>query len=394
MKGHCLLKLMQFAEHLSGYPGTKQKDDLSYWTEFVHRFFSPRGVWKQTLHTVDDHEGDKQYEIGFPTLARYFSTHFESGVTNIQLILEKGTTDKPLTGDCHYIENSKASLQYWFEDRSHLVATGTVRAQFDQEQKIELFEFICTDFEEYISRSLVIQAAKPNHNWIKEWKKLNSQDPKASPEMSKKSKTRTVKSPAVPPPDLDLPQSLIRRGTHVTEAVHQFLEISEIIGQMNPLFNYFHMHPSLGPYQALDQYVQTQVNGAGAQAMNAPQVPQPGPRTPSFSQFPMGASPHAAHLQLPQSPHIGSPVPGGAMAPQMQMQQSQQGTSSSGPSANTSPAGTKRRRPSGVKTEDDGPTPVSAPTPGGGPQMNGVPPNKTKPPTPRMQKRLKSNPAS
>lgn len=101
-----------------------------------------------------------------------------------------------------------------------------MRAQFDQEQKIDLFEFICTGFEEYISRSMVIQAAKPNHNWIKEWKKLNAQDPKASPEMSKKPKARTAKSPVAPPPDLDLPQSLIRRGTHVTEAVHQFLEVS------------------------------------------------------------------------------------------------------------------------------------------------------------------------
>jgi hypothetical protein len=161
---------------------------------------------------------------------------------------------------------------------------------------------------------------------------------------------------------------------------------------MNPLFSYFHMHPGLGPYTALDQYVQTQVNGAAAQGMNGQPMPQPGPRTPSFGQFPMGASPHAAHLQLPASPHVGSPAPGGAIAPQMQLQQSQQGTSSSGPSANTSPAGTKRRRPSGVKTEDDGSTPASAPTPGAGPQVNGIQANK-KPQTPRMQKRTKGNPA-
>lgn len=89
---------------------------------------------------------------------------------------------------------------------------------------------------------------------------------------------------------------------------------------------------------------------------------------------------------------MGSPAQGHMQAPGMTLQQSQQGTSSSGPSANTSPASNKRRRPSGVKTEDDSgaPTPVMGP----GPQVNGVAmAGKAKPPTPRMQKRVKGNPA-
>lgn len=86
------------------------------------------------------------------------------------------------------------------------------------------------------------------------------------------------------------------------------------------------------------------------------------------------------------SPHVGaSPVPGHMQAPAMQMQQSQQGTSSSGPSANTSPASNKRRRPSTVKVEEDG---SGAPTPAGS-QVNG---RAGKPPTPRMPKRQKANP--
>lgn len=38
----------------------------------------------------------------------------------MQLIMDKGTTDRPLPGDCHCIENSKASLVYWFETGSHV----------------------------------------------------------------------------------------------------------------------------------------------------------------------------------------------------------------------------------------------------------------------------------
>jgi hypothetical protein len=163
---------------------------------------------------------------------------------------------------------------------------------------------------------------------------------------------------------------------------------------MIPLFGFCHGHPGLAPYQALDQYV-SHINSV-AQNMNGQIMPQGGPRTPSFGQFQMGQSPHTANMQLPGSPHIGSPAPGTMQAPGMQLQQSQQGTSSSGPSANTSPAGTKRRRPSSaVKNEED--TPGSAPTPSGGgagPQVNGVQHGKTKPPTPRMPKRVKGNPAA
>lgn len=158
------------------------------------------------------------------------------------------------------------------------------------------------------------------------------------------------------------------------------------MGQMNPLFSYCYSNPELGPYSALEQYVSTQINGAGgAPQVNGQGMQQP-PRTPSFAQFQMGASPAAAHMALPGSgsPHVGaSPIPGQMQAPQMQMQQSQQGTSSSGPSANTSPASNKRRRPSTVKVEEDG---SGAPTPGSGAQVNG---RATKPPTPRMPKRAK-----
>ncbi|POR31952.1 Adhesion defective protein 1 [Tolypocladium paradoxum] len=392
MKGQCLLKLMQFSEHLSGFPGAKGKDDLSYWNTFVARFFAPNGVFRHSVHISDAEDTmDKQYEIAYPAIARYFHTHFGSGVKSMQLIMDKGVTDRLLPGDCQFIENSRASLVYWFETGSHLVATGILRAQFDAEQRLELFEFLTTGHEEYISRKQVIDAAKPAHMWFKEWHKLNSQDGKQSPEMTKKSKAKPLKSPPSQPPEVlvDLPDSAVN-SKGVTEAVHQFLEIVEVMGQMNPLFGYCHGNPGVGPYLALEQYVSTYINGAPP-AMNGQAMPQ-GPRTPGFGQFPMGASPAMAHMNLPGSPHIGSPGPGQMQAPGMQLQPSQQGTSSSGPSANTSPASNKRRRPSGVvKTEDDG---SGAPTPAGsGPQVNGVQNRATKPPTPRMPKRVKGNPS-
>ncbi|RCI13329.1 hypothetical protein L249_0322 [Ophiocordyceps polyrhachis-furcata BCC 54312] len=386
-KSQCLLKLLQFSEHLSGYPGAKAKDDLSYWNMFVARFFSPSGVFRHSLYISDAKEPmDKQYEIAYPAIARYFHTHFGSGVKSMQLFMDRGVTDRPLPGDCHCIENARSSIVYWYETGSHLVATGTLRVHFDAEQRIELFEFLTTGHEEYISRKKVIDAAKPAHMWLKEWHTVNSQDAKQSPEMSKKSKAKALRSPQTQPPEVlvNLPDCAVN-GKGVTEAVHQFLEIVEVISQMTPLIGFCHSNPGVGPYAALDQYVSTYISG-GPPAMNGHVPPQQGPRTPSFGPFAIGASPATVHMNLPGSPHMGSPAPGHMQAPGMQLQASQQGTSSSGPSANTSPASNKRRRPSGIKEEEGSGAPAPAP------QVNGAPNRSNKPPTPRMPKRVKGNP--
>ena len=169
--------------------------------------------------------------------------------------------------------------------------------------------------------------------------------------------------------------------------------MADIIGQMSPLFTFTHSHPGISPYIALEQYM-SQVGGQGPN-VNGQAMPQGVPRTPGYNQFPMGASPAMANQMLPGSPHMGSPAPGQMQAPAMQLQVSQQGTNSSGPSANTSPQqNNKKRRASQAKLEDDGPT--SAPTPATigtpqMPQMNGVQGKAKLPPTPRMQKRMKNN---
>lgn len=56
--------------------------------------------------------GDKQVEMNFPAIPRYLQA---SGAKKIELQLGQGTTDKPLPGDSHFIENSNASLTMWFE---------------------------------------------------------------------------------------------------------------------------------------------------------------------------------------------------------------------------------------------------------------------------------------
>lgn len=77
-----------------------------------------------------------------------------------------------------------------------------------------------------MSRKQVIEAAKPAHNWIKEWRNVNNSDTK-SPELSKKGKGKQLKSPQSHPPEVlvDLPDTAVN-SKGVTGAVHQFLEVT------------------------------------------------------------------------------------------------------------------------------------------------------------------------
>lgn len=140
LKGACLMRLMQFGDHLSNFEAsskplsaymasgaqrlaaqvTKQREDLNYWLKFVDRFFSQKGVLRHSVWIVDDasagnETSNKQYEITFPALARYFHTHFESGVQNMQMIMERGS-EKELPNNGHYIESQKSSFVYWFNN--------------------------------------------------------------------------------------------------------------------------------------------------------------------------------------------------------------------------------------------------------------------------------------
>lgn len=84
-------------------------------------FFSQKGVFKHSILIRDgeDQTQQKHYEIAYPAIPRYFHTHFDSGVKSMQLIMDKGTTDRTMPNDCHMIWNDKTSLVYWFEDGAH-----------------------------------------------------------------------------------------------------------------------------------------------------------------------------------------------------------------------------------------------------------------------------------
>ncbi|KAI4125054.1 MAG: hypothetical protein LQ347_005504, partial [Umbilicaria vellea] len=408
LKGSSVLKLHLFADHLSQFSVSprsqqngrlgKQSNDLNYWQLFVDRFFSDKGVLRQQIWNADDSSA-KVYEISTPALPRYYWTHYNSGVQNVQMILEK-PQEKELPTGGHYVESAKSCFIYWFVNGCQLVTMGNLKAQFDQNGRIDILDLVTTEHNEYIPRARLQAAVEsPDHK----------QSPSASKATGKRASQQRGKQqlqvPQEQAPQIVLPNSMVN-AYGVTDAVSRFLELAESISQMQNLFLYSQQNPQLSPSDALNQLVASFQSGSQQQAsfnmqqhpLNPALQPAPGQRTPGLN-GPMAshfASPAAAHLNLPNNTASGSPatihnmspamqnhslipnhnqMPGPPQAPTsvgMMAQPSHQGTNTSagtasqGTSANTSPNVTnKRRRGNSVKVEGDD---------GGGPDLNGTVP--------------------
>lgn len=72
-----------------------------------------QALWNSTTRET------KQFEITTQVLARYYYTLFESGVRNVQIMLE-GTRETPLPNQGHIVESPKASFVYWFQNDCHV----------------------------------------------------------------------------------------------------------------------------------------------------------------------------------------------------------------------------------------------------------------------------------
>jgi transcription elongation factor len=147
------------------------------------------------------------------------------------------------------------------------------------------------------------------------------------------------------------------------------LQIAEVMMVMGPLMEFSQRNPELRPQEAMHRMVtetaqnmrmnQMAANANGGMQMNT------GQRTPGLNGPNQFASPAMNHLGLPQqgSPHISGPahtpspahLQQGGIAMVHQMSQGNSNLSGSqGPSTNTRPnVTTKRRRTSLVKIEDE-----------------------------------------
>lgn len=98
----------------------RQSNDISYWHGFVNTFFSPKGFLRLSLWSQTE-ESTKSYEIPTSALARYYCSHFNSGVQSIQMYMENAN-QRDLSNGYHIVESDRCSFTYWFTN-GHQVRT-------------------------------------------------------------------------------------------------------------------------------------------------------------------------------------------------------------------------------------------------------------------------------
>ncbi|KAL4879154.1 LIM-domain binding protein-domain-containing protein [Aspergillus karnatakaensis] len=363
VRGQAILTLGHFAEQLSTFQSRGEATDLAYWSAFVDRFYSPSGVLRQGVYNPQ--AGSKQFEIATPALARYYLTQFTSGIRQIQMLIE-GAREKDLPNGGHIVECPKASFIYWFTNDAQLFSTGTLRAHFDFQNKIEMLDIVVMNHTEYLPRSQ-LQALELDQK----------QSPKVTKNMGKRAQQKQPQQPAI-----TLPESMVT-SNGVPTAVMSFLEVAETMSQMQLLFQYSYQHPNLTPTESLRSLVSNiqNQNANPAAFMQGPMNPalQQGPnaRAPSIGGPNQFASPGLSHLSLPigaqGSPHLtGSAHPSPAqsnlpgppgMGPQGQMPPNAAQITSASASPSVS---NKRRRTSTVKMEGEEGGEVNGTAPGTG----------------------------
>lgn len=103
---------------------------MQQWQTFVNRFFNGEGVFRQTV--LDTSKGrTKFYEIPAISLPRYYWTHTNSGVVNMQLTFESASEKELPNSGAHSVHCDKARITYWFANgtqaREHQVLIGRIR---------------------------------------------------------------------------------------------------------------------------------------------------------------------------------------------------------------------------------------------------------------------------
>ena len=107
---------MEFEHHADESQVQDVPNGATYWQQFVNTFFADDSVFKLTVISANDPGAKpKQFTICYTSLPRYYVTHFESGVENIQLTMD-GATEIELGNNNYLVTIERAKFIYWFRD--------------------------------------------------------------------------------------------------------------------------------------------------------------------------------------------------------------------------------------------------------------------------------------
>lgn len=185
--GLYILQLVMFQDNLAT---PESPNDLHFWEGLIAKYFASYGSLKQQfLKPKTGH--DKSYQLQFPSLARFFHAHFGSGIKQILLQSHQHIQSRTASGGM-YVNSDNASLTYVFHNDIRVTTSGKLSVLFDESTKIVRFDLSTERWQEYLPKTLLLQAQSP--------------DQKQSPKMNKNLK-KVQQQGKASNSDLNIPSS-------------------------------------------------------------------------------------------------------------------------------------------------------------------------------------------
>jgi hypothetical protein len=186
LNGRHILQLIMFQDALAA---PDRPNDLYFWEVIVAKFFASFGSLKQQF--INTRTGtDKSFQLQFPSLARYFHAHFGAGIKQILLQSYKHVQSRYPNGSTA-VSSEDASLTHVYHNDIRITVSGQLSVLFDESNKIVRFDLSATGWQEYVPKTLLLQAQSP--------------DQKQSPKMNKNLKK--VQQQGKSAPELNIPSS-------------------------------------------------------------------------------------------------------------------------------------------------------------------------------------------
>lgn len=201
--GQCILQLMLYYDHLAA---PQRPLDVTYWQDVMAKYYSPFASMRQQIYSSKSGT-DKQYQLRYPSLARFYHQHFVNGVKKIHMQSFEHSQNALPNGGYH-VWSKKLFVTHEYENGTKVISYGHLNVNFDEMQKIELLYIGVKGWDEVIPRSLLESPVSPEQS-------------RQSPKQSKKNlpKQQQVQRP--------LPKSPVC-PYGIPPGLLQFLEVSSI----------------------------------------------------------------------------------------------------------------------------------------------------------------------
>ncbi|ODV97462.1 hypothetical protein PACTADRAFT_49183 [Pachysolen tannophilus NRRL Y-2460] len=235
------MRFLEFCELV----GIKAEKELSYWQKITSDYFTENGLFRYSVRNNND---VRNFEFSVPLIPRFFNSIFKSGVTRFEFV-PNNIRIQVLPNGAAYLESSRSSIKHWYSDDSYVTIYGTVRAMFNQELKIDWFDFQTHHFTPGL-----------------DWPALESFLSMPDNDLASLKNIDDLKK------NFKVFQSMSNFG--LQESVMRVVQVSDVMAHLKTLMIYSVGHECSGPLSALEHFVKSHAINGNQSIINIQQQQQ------------------------------------------------------------------------------------------------------------------------